>query len=142
MKAKSIIILIMLSFSSIIFSQEWVLVRTTSNGNQFYVRDKPVKKRGNIITIWTKTTGENIKTIKDGNELILKNGYFLQLNDYDCENLRSKLLSVVYYDSEGNVVKSIDSKDFLTEWTYIIPETIGETIINKVCEFYNKTSSD
>ena len=55
------------------------------------------------------------------------------LIEEDCKNHRYKILFVVNYDKDGNVIHS-EKNNKREEWEYIVPDTNGETLKKKVCE--------
>jgi len=57
----------------------------------------------------------------------------MSLEEYDCNNARQRLLSLIKYDSEGKPLDSIEPEK--PSWSYVIPETVGERLMKKVCSY-------
>lgn len=54
----------------------------------------------------------------------------------DCDDEKIKLTNSISYTKTGDVIKHLEDEN--GEWETIIPETIGETILNYVCKLANK----
>ena len=142
MKNISLIITLFLSFGA--FSQNWIDVTKDKFGNKYLIKstyfskgnDNDFTSTPTSIKIWTKKIVLKIedKTSK-GKGKIYYNPYIIELSEFDCENSKSRVLSRIAYTSKGGVIMSEDLQ--YSDWNFIIPESVGETILNKVCELYN-----
>jgi hypothetical protein len=74
--------------------------------------------------------------IKGNKTYTLIDGYCLQLKEYDCSSRQYKFVSVAYYNSKGVPVSSHNYNDFLTEWEDVVPESVGEMLLDKACELF------
>ncbi len=114
-------------------SQDWVFV---GEGNQddskYYIRNKTVEN-SSTKKAWIKRTGSKITVKKNGKTYTYRNGYQVTLYEYDCSENKLKLCRIVSYDSKGVVVESITIKEYLREWTDVVPDSIGEMILTKAC---------
>jgi hypothetical protein len=135
MKLKSIFILIFLLFNGIAFSQNWIYVGSATNGNKYYLRSNNTSETG-YKKVWSKTVGKSFQYKKNGKTHTLLNGYSIDLHEYDCSGRKVKLLSYVYYNSKGTPVHSVTLQSYETEWWDVIPDSIGEMLLNKVCELF------
>ena len=60
--------------------------------------------------------------------------YYAKLMQIDCVNRKIKDISVIFYDKKGKVIYS-SPKSESGEWNDILPDTVGEKLINIVsCE--------
>jgi hypothetical protein len=57
--------------------------------------------------------------------------YVLFLNEIDCGERASRLLSVVVYSEDGSVINRVDSPN---QFTYILPETLDNYLYKAVCK--------
>ena len=57
--------------------------------------------------------------------------YYKKLMEIDCVNKKIKDISVIFYDEKGKVVYS-SPKSESGEWNDILPNTVGEKLINIV----------
>ncbi len=63
-----------------------------------------------------------------------KMNYYAKLMQIDCVNRKIKDISVIFYDKKGKVIYS-SPKSESGEWNDILPDTVGEKLINIVsCE--------
>src|SRR6478672_5428294 len=125
------------------FSQNWVEVTKDKFGNKYYIKSSIISKGGNfgnnsIIKIWTKQTVNKISDQRSkGKGKVYLNAYMLILMEFDCENLKSRTLSQTAYSSKGAIIGENNVNENFSDWNYIIPDSVGETIFQKVCELYN-----
>ncbi len=113
----------------------WIYIGSTNDGtSKFFLNSLYVSKDGSVIKVWTKIESKKESIYKNGKTLNYVNVKSLYLNEFDCSDRMSKINSVIYYDSKGTVITSSDEK---TNWKNIIPDTIGESILKKVCELFN-----
>lgn len=121
------------------FCQDWIYVGTTQRDTtNWYVKSKFVKKEGDQIRIWTKTEIKKKEIIKDGKTSTYTDVIQLVLMVADCKERKSKNVSTTIYDSEGKVIISLTIPDYEQEWIDVVPDTIGETVLDKICELHNK----
>jgi hypothetical protein len=135
MKIKSIIILVFLLFNVKAFSQNWIYVGSATNGNKYYLRSNNTSGTS-YKKVWSKTVGKSIQYKKNGKIYTLLDGYSIDLHEYDCSERQIKLLSYVYYSSKGTPVHSVTIQSFDTEWWDVTPDSIGEMLLDKVCELF------
>ena len=55
------------------------------------------------------------------------------LNEIDCANKRSKLLSMTSYNTFGEVIENYTFDKSPSDWTDITPDSIFENLFNIVC---------
>jgi hypothetical protein len=124
------------------FSQDWIFVSTDSEGDKTYVKSKYVKKGdefGNedVIKVWLKRESKVTSIYKKGKEVKVYNAKELILREYNCNTRQTKLIMVTTYNSKGSLVDTQKIPDYEQEWQDIVPDSIGEAIIDKVCELFN-----
>lgn len=101
-----------------------------------YAVDVPTIKKSSIVTEWVKQTG-NISYFDDEKEILLKDGHQLSLYMYDCEKRRSKLIVGIVYDSKGAVKMSLEREHYQVDWITVIPDSVGESLLEYACNMYN-----
>ncbi len=132
---------LLLSFNA--FSQNWTEVTKDKFDNKYYIKNSIVSRGGDfgnddsIIKIWTKQTSKSFTDSRSKQKKVYYNIYIIQLFEFDCKNSKSKLLSRTFYSSKGGVIFGNDIEPFDTDWEMVIPESVGESLLNKVCELYN-----
>ena len=147
MKAKnvqSIICLVIFSlFANQAWAADWIYFDTTSVGDMYYDKSSIKKVNKGIISVWNKDIlSEEAKTryfsILQGIHKAPDNpsmlSYYTKLMEIDCVNKKIKDISAIFYDEKGNVIYS-SPKSESGKWNAIIPNTVGEKLINVVsCE--------
>src|SRR5664280_451927 len=148
MKAKHIQVIIclviFLLFANQAWATDWIYYDTSAAGDKLYYDKSRIKKENeSIISVWTKNIlSEETKTkyfsiLKKMHEApdnpsILS--YCTKLMKIDCVNKKMKGTSVIFYDKKDKVVHS-ELKNESGKWDAILPNTVGEKLINIVsCE--------
>lgn len=137
-----IIILSLFFFGQTSYCQDWISVGTDSGGNKWYIKSSYVKKEGygdsgDNIRIWTKKE-LNKKTIKkNGKSLTYTNVKELQLIVGDCNERKIKFVTTIVYNSQGKLIDSYTLEEYEQEWQDVVPESMGEAILDKICELFN-----
>ena len=147
MKVKNVQSIICLVFFSLFVNQaraaDWIYFDTTSVGDMYYDKSSIKKVNKSIISVWDKDIlSEEAKTryfsILQGIHKAPDNpsmlSYYTKLMEIDCVNKKIKDISLIFYDEKGNVIYS-SPKSESGKWNAIIPNTVGEKLINIVsCE--------
>lgn len=136
-----ILIISILFIGNSSFAQDWTFVGADKDGNKWYVKSSYVSKdeytNNGIIKIWTKKEilKETIK--KNGKSVTYSNVKELQLIFADCTERRIKFVSSVAYSAQGKVLNNWTLEDYEQEWNDVIPDSMGEAMLNKICELFN-----
>lgn len=117
--------------------QDWVSVGTDTEGTKYYTKSTYVSKDGENIKIWTKQELKKTTIKKNGKTLTYLNAKELQLLVIDCTEKRIKIISKIVYNSQGNVVDNWTLKDYEQEWVDVVPDSMGEAMLQKICELFN-----
>lgn len=113
-------------------NDEWIYIMSTKDGSsKSFIRNKCVDN-GQYIKIWTKV--ESKKQVI--NRKIYFNVSILFLQEYDCDNLTYRSLAKITHDSKGKVINSKHLQEYEIEWHEVVPGSIGEAALNKICELY------
>jgi cell division septation protein DedD len=139
-----ICLVIFFLFANQAWAADWIYYDTTAVGDMLYYDKSSIKKvNKNIISVRTKNIlSEKTKTkhfsILKGMHKAPDNpsmlSYYTKLTEIDCVNKKMKGISVIFYDKKGKVVYS-SPKSESGEWNAILPNTVGEKLINIVsCE--------
>jgi hypothetical protein len=132
---KNILILILITFSIQAKSQDWIYVGYGKNGSKYYIRNSSIKEYNNS-RVWVKTIANKMQYVKNGKTYDLINGTSLDLYEFDCSLRQMKLLSYAYYNSKGTLVSSKSLNYYLSDSQDVLPDSIGEMLLNKVCELF------
>jgi hypothetical protein len=135
MKTKFILFALFILISNYTFSQDWQYAGSSQSGNMYYLRDAGTSDIG-YRKYWLKTVAKNLSYIKNGKNINLTNGYSMELFEYNCSSKQIKLLSIYHYNSSGKVVYSLTIPFYRTEWTDVLPDSVGEMILDKACVLY------
>lgn len=139
---KPFLLFLFIVLTSKVSAQDWVYIGQDVKGNKSYCQSKYVSKGGNfgnesIYKVWTKKVYKSTFIYKNGKKVAVNNVYTLCLSEYDCSEKREKIISTSTYNTSGNLIDSYKVPEYLQEWNEIVPESIGEAIINKICELFN-----
>lgn len=104
-----------------IISPDWELCSIIKDSITYYNKKKLLFPSKNIVRVWTRYIN------------VIDRESLLALEEIDCPNARSKLLSLTNYDKKGDVKTSKSYSHEKSEWKYIVPDTIMDTLSRKVC---------
>ena len=147
MKTKNvqdIICLVIFSlFANQAWAADWIYFDTSAVGDVYFDKNSIKKEDKNIIFVWNKNIlSEKAKTkyysILKGMHKAPQNpsilSYYKKLMQIDCVNRKIKNIAVIFYNEKDKVVFS-SPKGEMGEWNDILPDTVGEKLINIVpCE--------
>ena len=140
MKTKLVFVLLVV-FLSIqkTYSQDWNYVGYSTRYGHYYINSAYLSKDGQKIKIWAKREFEKQVYVKKGKSKIKKTVTNEEkiLYEFDCENQRLMHHYSIIYNSDGSATQEYDPLDYQKEWSVIIPGSVGESLLNKVCELYN-----
>jgi hypothetical protein len=123
------------------FCQDWVSVGADTDDNKWYVKSTYVKKdlySGGGIKIWTKQESKQMTiTTKSGETVKLTNAKELQLIVVNCKERKMKLVSSTVYNSQGKMVSNLTLQDYEQDWIDVVPDSMGEAMLDKTCELFN-----
>ena len=106
---------------------DWVLVSTDSNEAYAIFGDADSRTDDRA---WFETRFAEPQKIVDGKFFNTTK----TLREMDCSGKRDRLLTVTAYSKSGNPIGS-DTRSY-TEWDYVIPGTVGESMYKFVCNRY------
>ena len=106
---------------------EWSEIDRNTDNDVFYIDLKKIKKIDGHIYYWTLI---DFSKMDQEGDLSEKN-----LRKVDCKKSRYSLLRRVFYkQSMGRGQISNDYVKGLNKWTYVIPDTVNENVLNIVCK--------
>ena len=132
------------------YSNGWIYLTETKNDIRFF---KEVSKDGySDIKVWVKSIPKSNQLAGYRNEnsslfksATIKQKVATQLSSYkslyilNCKGNKLGEKSSVYYTKDGSVIYTDNNELFNSyDMSEVIPETIGEDILNTICEYYEK----
>lgn len=137
---KYTLIIAFLLISKLSFSQDWVYVTSDMEGNKIYCKSEYISNSIYFKTykIWFKVYYKETEYTKYNTTIKTFNGYKLKLYNISCSNKQMKLISVVTYSKNGELLNSNTIEEYYQKWNDVVPESIGEAQVEKVCELFNK----
>jgi hypothetical protein len=140
-KLLNILILTLLSITA--KAQDWIFIDSSVNSDIFYVKSTYVTKRqdfenNTIIKVWTKREAKVATIVKNGKEIKVYNVRILQLKEYNCTQQQTNIISQTVYNSQGKIIDSFQFQDYEQKWNDVVPESIGQAVLDKVCELFNE----
>lgn len=105
------------------------------NKGEAYLYDKhTLKYNGDMVRVWTRLV-LNEKSIGDLTNLLGKKyegvSYSNYLEEVQCADKKIRVLSIVFYNKENDVLGSVNYDD--SNWVAIPPESIFDRLHGKVC---------
>lgn len=102
-------------------ANRWVHI-SSSNTQKMAINAANIVGTGNIKSAWF------VRVLKQTHT----SGYDYTVSRYsiDCANNRLRSMQGVGYSINGDVINSYDTPD---EWSGVIPETVGETMVQEAC---------
>lgn len=123
--------------------KDWVEYGRSKYGDYLLYNKKNIMKSGkkNIVNVWDihifsgegrmdlyyRKKRKGVSTY--GWDIL---SHSIVLTQIDCNNKKSKILSIIEYDKEGKTLFQ-SSYDDEQKWEYIVPVSIEETLRKKVC---------
>lgn len=100
------------------------------NGLTYYVNTKTIRKdSGDMIKVWVYGINEGKNKI---DPLIPKNLKTVKIHyEINCKKYSMRIIRYSEYDDKGINISDTDAS--FNEFKEVIPDTIGETILNTVC---------
>jgi hypothetical protein len=130
MKRTHIMIVFVLFFSiTIAEAADWVLITSSNDGDKIYIDEESIKHISkNTMQVWEKHVPEGSTFEKPFNSK--KVTQLLVYREYDCDQKRKRKLQSNFYFEDGTK-QEYQGPD---EWSYVIPETVAEEIIQYLCK--------
>ncbi len=108
-------------------NNEWIFIETGADNTKYFFKQNTEK------TAWTKAESqETIYFDKDIKKTI--DGYHLSLWKYDCDERQIGIIQKNTYTKNGKLVNSFTLKSYEIEMNYVVPDSIGESLINSFCQ--------
>lgn len=118
----------------------WIKI-ADDNSSTMYYSPQSIVRTNEAVKVWIRITfrGEarinHVQSVRSSGYSI-KNynqySYTLNLQEYDCVRKRVKPVFAIDYDINRKALNTL-KKDSPSDWEDVIPESIGESIFNKVC---------
>lgn len=125
--------------------QEWVYITASkSDHRDIYISPKRIlASENNAIKAWIKMFPRGpfanflYQKTREKNGLNIKGydkySHTLELVEMNCSKRQMRCLISIDYDEQGEVLGSRNTPK--AEWDDVIPESIGETMLEKVCSY-------
>jgi hypothetical protein len=144
MKNIILILVLIISFSFNGFSQDnWDFINS-NNGNIYSGNIKSITKIKDGYKVWIRLSHSGEEALLKERNLQNSASKNKSYNDYlfanqlwyiDCKEKRYKLTSIIFYDSNGNVIDKLDDYSLYDD---VVPGTISESVFDWMCEKVKK----
>ena len=131
---KLLIVFALLSATITAKAQEWV--KAAESEEFTYYVNTTTRQRGDNYIVFEKYVPKNVYSERSRLVELFQDSKWNRYS-YDIKTLlvdidlyRSKIINVVYYDVNGNVIKSYDTED--DKWSYAKPNTVHEAICETI----------
>jgi len=93
-------------------------------GDKYYIDTSSIDNSGPYTRFWVKSISKKSKTSKpkDTQKSIM-------LYEMSCSSKQYRAISGIFYNFDG----SIDRESDITDWDYVPPDSVIDTIMQKVC---------
>jgi len=123
------IVFVLFFFVSITEAADWVLITLSNSGDKIYIDKESIKHNSkNTFKVWEKHLPEGSTFEKPFNSK--KVTRLLVYREYDCDQKMKRKLQSNFYFEDGSK-QEYQSPD---EWSYVIPETVAEAILQYLCK--------
>ena len=138
MRKQSILLVILFClFFSKLSAQDWAFVCTNKDGKEkYYIKSTPVSNTEGMIKVWTKSSLPKYTNKRNGKTYLNVESKILY--EFDCGERKMQILSIIVYNSSGDIISSYEPKEYELEWKNAVPESIGELLLDKACELFNQ----
>ena len=123
---KTILFLFVILFGENLVAQEWKYITKSANGTEYFYKPNTSK------TAWIKQVSSQTAYYEKGQKKIV-DGYNLTLWRFDCEDKKIGVVQQNTYNADGELLNTFTLKEYEIELTYVVPDTIGENLINTFC---------
>lgn len=117
-----------------VYGADWKLYDSNEKFSSSYDAQGITHPSKNIVRVWTKWDYTE-KGVRDYVEKLGKKYENLSLSivlwEINCIEKKSRFLSSISYDNKGGVIYS---SIFPPEWSFIIPESMGEILYKEICK--------
>tara|TARA_R110000850_G_scaffold245318_1_gene370200 strand:+ start:329 stop:712 length:384 start_codon:yes stop_codon:yes gene_type:complete len=125
---KQTLVLVLIVFSIKTYSQNWEQILQTEQEEYFY---KPNTQN----TAWIKIVSEQTEFISEKTQKKkIIDGYKMILWKFDCNGKKIGVIQAIIYSTDGKSINSFKQNEILVEMDYVVPETIGEKLLDIFCE--------
>lgn len=131
MKKLTLIIALLISVFASFAQSKWVSVSENTRGDKFLIKDDISSDGLSTIFVWVKTVYKKATTDKGK--------YSLQLYEFNTSTKEFRIRAVFFYSQYDRVIDSFQFNEYESEWNYVAPESIGETIMTTAFYLYKKT---
>ena len=125
---KKTLVLLLILYSSFA-NAEWTYIGGGETTDVFYDKSK-VKVISNHVRVWVLYN-------MDKPTLWLKSDCSFQsyivLKEFDCLDEKEKDLTTAFYKGKNGNKESIGSMGEDKSWSYVVPQSVGENIMKRVC---------
>ena len=122
----SFLIVILLSFTTIGYSQEWESIYSSNDGIEVFFKNQSKN------LVWVKTTNVDVDKGDMLNSEIVK-GQRIRLIKFNCQDKKMGIIATIEYDNNGEVIFSNQKEEILVDMEYPYPDTFNEFILKKYC---------
>ena len=118
--------------------KDWIYVSTTKQKkDKYYIKSTYESKENygfhtDLIQIWVKSIVAQ-RTFK---KKVYNNIECKSLWSIDCKKNQYRIETLIVHSSTGKILESYS--DFTEDFDIVMPDTIGEKVVAKVCSLFNK----
>lgn len=127
---KKFLIIAAILIGANLFAQDWEYITSGEKNNKFYY------KPNTDDTAWIKEVSNKLsyyETNKEQSKKII-DGYQITLYKFDCSKKQIGGIQLITYSKSGKVLKTYTFPEYLIEMNYVVPDSIGESLLKSFCK--------
>lgn len=120
---------------------QWIKVASTKSSD-LYLNPRYMKVTNNSmqdVELWEKTI---LTQVKEG-DIGEVGEYGMIRMHVRCSTNQLRTINIVYYGKDGSIKESTNKSQYYPQWENVVPESIGEIEVRKVCNYlFNNSGTD
>ena len=122
---------LLLLFASTSAFGGWTDLGVGSKNTNFFADFDTLQRKNNIVRVWTKHEYKTPQPTSIPSVFMLSENFY---TEFDCQEKKFRALSSNTFSENQLQGSLIASNSTPNPWTYVPPDTIASSILNKVCK--------
>ncbi len=127
---KKLILTLFIMLSAMPLWADWKGAVSSNSGDEYYIDFDRIREKGGYVYYW------NLIDLKEKDDDYAFS--YIEYNQGDCGDFRVKTLSRTAYAGKMGGGEPLFSYDNIWNWSYAIPNSVGEGLLEKACKHVGK----
>ena len=132
------IIGLIISYNVEVWGADWKAYGASEiMGVYYYDASSITHPSKNIVRVWDKIVFSErgvIDAAKKLGERYKNTSFAISLTEFECIKKKTRILKCVFYSKDERIILPSSEQPSKTEWDFIIPGTMADTLHNAVCK--------